>query len=67
MSRAYKFQNPDGLYFVSFATIGWIDVFTRECYRNIVIDSLKYCQQSKGLELYAWCLMRFAARTTMCT
>lgn len=32
MSRAYKFNNPAGLYFVSFATVGWIDVFTRETY-----------------------------------
>ncbi len=23
----------------------------------IVVDSLKYCQQNKGLEIYAWCLM----------
>jgi len=21
------------------------------------VDSLRYCQQHKGLELYAWCLM----------
>ncbi len=57
MSRAYKFNNPAGLYFVSFATVGWIDVFTREIYRDILVESLKYCQASKGLEIYAWCLM----------
>ena len=57
MSRAHKFNNPGGLYFVSFATVGWIDVFTREEYRNIFVDSLKYCQENKGLEIYAWCLM----------
>ena len=57
MSRAYKIHNPDGLYFVSFATIGWVDVFTRLEYRKIIIDSLKYCQNQKGLLLYAWCLM----------
>ena len=57
MSKAHKFHNPEGRYFVTFATVGWIDVFTRELYRNILIDSIKYCQQNKGLELYAWCLM----------
>ncbi|TAF77750.1 MAG: transposase [Bacteroidetes bacterium] len=57
MSRSYKFHNPAGMYFVSFATVGWIDVFTREVYRNVIIDSIKYCQKSKGLELFAWCLM----------
>ena len=32
MSRKYKFQNPEGLYFVSFATVYWIDIFTRDIY-----------------------------------
>ena len=43
MSRKYKFSDPDGLYFISFATIGWIDVFTRRDYRDIVVDSLRHC------------------------
>jgi REP element-mobilizing transposase RayT len=57
MSRAYKFRNPEGLYFISFATVGWIDVFTRRAYKEILIESIKYCQQNKGLGLYAWCIM----------
>ena len=35
MSLKYKFRNPDGVYFVSFAVQGWIDVFTRNEYKNI--------------------------------
>lgn len=57
MSRAYKFHNPDGLYFVTFATIGWIDVFTRNMYKNILLESIQFCQINKGLDLSAWCLM----------
>jgi putative transposase len=57
MSRAYKFYNPEGLYFITFATVGWIDVFTRDLYKNILLDSIKFCQKEKGLEVYAWCLM----------
>jgi len=57
MSRAWKFQNPDGLYFISFATVGWIDVFTRRVYNEIVVDSLNYSIENKGLELCAWVLM----------
>ncbi len=26
MSRNYKFHNPEGLYFVSFAVVGWLDL-----------------------------------------
>ncbi len=62
MSRNYKFRDQDKLYFVSFATVNWIDaamgmVFTRNLYKNIVVDSLSYCIAHKGLELYAWCIM----------
>ena len=32
MSRNYKFQNPEGVYFVSFAVVEWIDVFSRNEY-----------------------------------
>jgi len=54
MSRNYKFHNPDGVYFVSFAVIEWLDVFTRNDYKDIVVDSLRYCQQEKGMEIFAW-------------
>ena len=42
MSRKYKFHNPEGLYFVSFATVYWIDLFVREIYFEIMTGSLKY-------------------------
>jgi REP-associated tyrosine transposase len=57
MSRNYKFRDQNKVYFVSFATVNWIDVFVRTEYKNIVTDSLKYCIENKGLELYAWCIM----------
>ncbi|WP_430411853.1 REP-associated tyrosine transposase [Kordia sp.] len=57
MSRNYKFHNPKGLYFVSFAVVYWLDVFIRNEYKNIIVDSLFYCQKEKGMELVAWCIM----------
>jgi len=57
MSRKYKFHNPNGVYFVSFAVKDWIDVFTRKDYKDIVVESLSYCQKHKGLEIFAWCIM----------
>jgi REP element-mobilizing transposase RayT len=57
MSRAYKIHNKEGIYFISFATVGWVDVFTRKEYKNIVVESLQYCQKEKGLVLHAWCIM----------
>jgi hypothetical protein len=36
MSLKYKFYNPEGIYFVSFAAVAWIDVFTRQVYRDLL-------------------------------
>jgi REP element-mobilizing transposase RayT len=57
MSRNYKFHNPKGLYFVSFAVVNWLDVFTRNKYKDILLESLSYCQKEKGMEIVAWCIM----------
>ncbi len=43
MSRNYKFHNPEGLYFVSFAVVDWLDVFTRNEYKDILLESLISC------------------------
>ena len=45
------------LYFTTSTVIDWVDIFTRANYRHIVVDSLSYCQQVKGLNIYAWALM----------
>ena len=34
-----------------------IDVFTRNEYKNILLDCLGFCQKHKGMEVYAWCIM----------
>src|SRR5688572_3018336 len=57
MSEKYKFDDPDGMYFVTQTVVGWVDLFTRLELKHIVIDSLKYCQRHKGLIIHAWCLM----------
>jgi len=57
MSRKYKFGDQDKLYFVSFAVVNWIDLFIRNEYKQIILDSWKHCRVNKGLEIYGWCVM----------
>ena len=57
MSRNYKFHNKNGLYFVSFATVYWLDIFVRELYFTAVVESLDYCRKNNGLEIFCWCIM----------
>lgn len=57
MSTRYKVHNQNHTYFLTLTTVGWVDVFTRKEYRDILIDSLRYCQEHKGLQLYAYVIM----------
>ena len=57
MSTAYKIVNQEALHFVTFQIVNWIDIFTRKVYRDLVVDSLRYCQQNKGLEIFAFVIM----------
>ena len=45
------------MYFISFAVVYWIDLFIRKEYKDILIDSWKYCQKEKDLEIYGWCIV----------
>jgi putative transposase len=53
----YRIYEQQGLNFLTLTIVGWIDIFSRQRYRDIVIESLKYCQQHKGLHIYAYVIM----------
>ena len=57
MSTGYRIANQEALYYVTFQIVNWIDIFTRKVYRDIIIDSLRFCQQNKGLEIFAFVVM----------
>ena len=57
MSRKYKILDQGALYFVTFSVINWLDVFTRREYKDIFLESVRYCQKNKGLEVCAYCIM----------
>ena len=56
MSEKYKIF-PDGLYFVTLTTVGWIDVFTRAIYCDEIVMNLNYCIDKKKLKVFAYCIM----------
>jgi REP element-mobilizing transposase RayT len=57
MSTGYKIEDQEGLHYVTFQIVEWVDIFTRQVYRDLVIDSLRYCQLNKELEIYAFVVM----------
>ena len=56
-AAGYKIRNQKEIHFVSFAVVEWVDVFTRKEYRDILLDSLTFCQEVKKLLLHGWCVM----------
>jgi REP element-mobilizing transposase RayT len=44
-------------YFLTLTVVEWIDVFTRKNHKDAIVDSLRYCIENKGLNIYSFCLM----------
>ena len=57
MSRKFKIRDQEAVHFVTFTVIQWLDIFIRPEYGDIFLDSIRYCQKNKGLEVYGYCIM----------
>ena len=57
MSTNYRITDDTLPHFLTLTLVEWVDLFTREKYRQIIIESLKYCIAEKGLVLYAYVIM----------
>lgn len=57
MPTDYQIKDQSAPHYLTFQIVYWIDIFTRQVYRDIVIESLKYCQKEKGLDVFAYVIM----------
>ena len=57
MSHGCKIYDQSKAHYLTLTIIVWVDVFTRKIYKDIIINSLKYCRKNKGLELFAYVIM----------
>lgn len=53
----YKITDQHQTYFITCTIVHWIDLFTRTDYKEIVVNSLNYCIDEKGLVVNGWVLM----------
>jgi putative transposase len=53
----YVITDQNACYFLTFTVVDWVDVFIRPVYKQIIVDSLNFCIEKKGLKVFAWCLM----------
>ena len=56
-SGGYRIRNQGAWHFLTFSIVGWIDVFSRKCYRDLIMGSFMFCQEKKGLEIGAYVIM----------
>jgi REP element-mobilizing transposase RayT len=56
-TTSYRIKDENALYFLTCATVEWIDVFTKRKYKEVFIESLNFCVEHKGLVVYGWVLM----------
>lgn len=57
MSERYKVTESHKPHFITSTVVGWVDALSRPEYKDIVVESLKYCRERKGLLIHAWVLM----------
>jgi REP element-mobilizing transposase RayT len=56
-SDGYKIRDQHATHFLTFTVVGWIDIFSRQCYRDVIVDCLKFCINKKGLLVGGWVIM----------
>jgi len=57
MNMRYKILDQHGLNFLTLTVVEWIDLFTRRAFADMVVESLRFCQQNKGLEVFGFVIM----------
>ncbi|AWV97297.1 REP-associated tyrosine transposase [Arcticibacterium luteifluviistationis] len=53
----YQIREQGGIHFLTFTVVDWVDVFSRKDYRDIIIESIIFCQAKKGMNVYAYVIM----------
>jgi REP element-mobilizing transposase RayT len=53
----YFIQGQNDIHFITCTVVYWIDLFTRPEYKELLTNSLNYCIDKKGLEVYAYVIM----------
>jgi putative transposase len=56
-AEGYKIRDQGATHFLTFSIMGWIDVFSRQRYRDIILNSFQFCRRNKDLKIGAYVIM----------
>jgi putative transposase len=48
MSTKYRFGEQSDVYFTKSTVAAWQDIFTRDICRNVLLDSIRFCQRNQN-------------------
>jgi putative transposase len=57
MRSRYKIAELESPHFITCTTVGWLPVFTRQKYLDIITAPIGFCRQRKGLCLHAYVIL----------
>jgi len=57
MRSRYRIHTPEIAHFVTSTIVEWLPIFTSSDCCDIVVRSLLYCRENKGLKIYAWVIL----------
>ena len=57
MRSRYRIAELEAPHFITCTIVGWLPVFTRIKYLDIITASLSFCRQTKGLRLHAYVIL----------
>jgi putative transposase len=57
LREGYSIRDQYAPHFLTFTICGWIDLFSRKIYRDIVLDAFRYAQANKQMVIYGYVIM----------
>jgi putative transposase len=57
MRSRYRINEHECAHFVTSTVVEWLPVFTTAPCSDIIVRSLEYCREHKGLRVYAWVIL----------
>ena len=57
MKEGYVIRDQTLPHFLTVTVVDWVDVFSRQNYRDSVIECLDYCIKNKGMILFSYVIM----------
>ena len=53
----YQIRNQSATHYLTFSIEGWVDLFSRKIYKDLILESFAYCQKNKNLCIHAFVIM----------